>query len=131
MAIGYRKFRGVITLAVEGALTTGAGKKHVRMPFAGTITGVTTAVGTAPTGAALIVDVNKKVGAGAATTIFTTQANRPTIAAAAFSATAGTHAVRTFAAGDVLSIDIDQIGSSVAGSDLVVAIAYDGVRNPS
>jgi len=128
MALGYRKFRGVITLDVDGELATGNGKKHVRMPFAGTITGVTTAVGTAPTGGSstIKVDVNKD-----GTTIFTDQANRPTIAASGTSAVAGAHSIRTFAAGDVLSIDIDSVGSTVAGSDLVVAIAYDGVRNPN
>jgi len=125
MALGYRKFRGVVTLQVDGDLTAGA-KANVRMPFAGTITGVTTSVMTAPTGAALVVDVNK-----GGTTIFGTQANRPSIAAAATSAVAGVHSVRTFAAGDVISVDVDQPGSNVAGANLTVAIAYDGVRNPN
>lgn len=133
MALGYRKFRGVITLDVEGALTTATAKKRVRMPFAGTITGVTACVGSQPTGASIILDIHKTVGGGggAGTTIFGTQANRPTIAANGTSAAAGEHSVRTFAAGDILALDIDQVGSTAAGSDLIVAIAYDGVRNPN
>jgi hypothetical protein len=43
-----------------------------------TVTGVRASVGTAPTGATLIVDVNL-----AGTTIFTTQASRPAIAISA------------------------------------------------
>jgi len=124
MALGYRKFRGVVTLQVDGDLTAGTTKARVRMPFAGTITGVTTAVATAPTGASLQADVNKN-----GTTIFGTQANRPMINASATSAVAGEHSVRTFAAGDLLSVDVDQVGSTVAGAGLTVAIAYDGVRN--
>jgi hypothetical protein len=74
-------------------------------------------VGTAPTGAAVIVDVNKN-----GTTIFTTQSARPTIAVSTTSATGNNPAVTTFAANDYISVDIDQIGSTVAGADLTVLI---------
>lgn len=74
-------------------------------------------VKTAPTGADLIVDVNKN-----GTTIFGTQANRPTVAASANNATVGAASVTTFASGDRLSVDIDQVGSTVAGGFLVVVI---------
>ena len=83
-----------------------------------TITGVRASVGTAPAGAAIIIDVNKN-----GTTIFTTQANRPTIAAAANTSGNVTNAdVTTIAAGEYLTIDIDQIGSTTAGADLTVQI---------
>jgi hypothetical protein len=81
-----------------------------------TISSVRASVGTAPTGASVIVDVNKN-----GTTIFTTQSARPTIAASGFTAT-GTPAVTTWAAGDYLTVDIDQIGSTVAGADLTVTV---------
>lgn len=97
------------------AVVTGVSK--IPMNGAGTIVEVRAYVNTAPTGAALIVDVNKN-----GTTIYGTQANRPTIAAGANAATGGTASVTTFAAGDVFSVDIDQVGSTVAGSDLVVVI---------
>jgi hypothetical protein len=74
-------------------------------------------VNTAPTGASVIIDVNKN-----GSTIYGTQANRPTIAASANAATVGAHTATTVTDGDYLTVDVDQIGSSVAGSDLVVVI---------
>lgn len=91
-----------------------------RLPIDGTYTVVGTrlTVGTAPTGASLIVDIHKN-----GTTIYTTQANRPTITAAANAGGPGaTPDVTTLAAGDYLTVDIDQVGSSVAGADLTVAV---------
>lgn len=83
-----------------------------------TIMSVRSAVGTAPTGQSLICDVNKN-----GTTIFTTQANRPTIAAAGTTSGKITNMdVTTLADGDYLSVDVDQVGSGVAGSDLVVTV---------
>jgi hypothetical protein len=92
------------------------------MPHAGTIRSITTAVTTAPTGATLICDVNV-----AGTTIFTTQANRPTIAISGFSDNSAEIAAGTFAAGDVISVDVDQVGSTVAGANLSVLVTYDMV----
>lgn len=80
-----------------------------------TILGVDLRVKTAPTGAALIVDINKN-----GTTIFST---RPEIAAAATSGGgSAVLSVTTLAAGDLITVDIDQVGSSVAGSDLTIAL---------
>jgi hypothetical protein len=72
----------------------------------------------APTGRNLILDVNKN---GA--TIFTNQPNRPTIPAGG----TGTGKITaldvvTVADGEYLSVDIDQVGSTNPGSDLVVQI---------
>jgi len=110
-----------IVLSVTGVLAT-TSKAAVRMPFAGTIRSITTAVTTAPTGAALICDVNI-----AGTTVFTTQANRPSIAISGFSDNSADIAAGTFAAGDVISVDVDQVGSSVAGANLSVLVTYDMV----
>lgn len=74
-------------------------------------------VNTAPTGATLIVDVNKN-----GTSIYGTQANRPTFAVSATSATVGAHTATTVTDGDYLTVDVDQIGSTVAGADLVVVV---------
>lgn len=75
---------------------------------------------TAPTGATLIVDVNKN-----GTTIFTTQGNRPTIAISGNADDSGTPDVTTVAEGDRLSFDIDQIGSGDAGGNpLLVTIIF-------
>jgi hypothetical protein len=82
-----------------------------------TIVNVRASLGSAPSGAAVIVDVNKN-----GTTVFTTQANRPSIAAAGFVSTKVTPDVTTLSDGDYMTVDIDQIGSSVAGSDLTVTV---------
>jgi hypothetical protein len=83
-----------------------------------TIVGVRASVGTAPTGSSIIVDVNVDN-----TTIFTTQGNRPTIAISGFTSGKVTNMnVTTIADGQYVTIDIDQVGSTVAGSDLVVQL---------
>lgn len=105
------------TFSVTGAVTVATGKSRIYLEGSYTIETVRAAVNTAPTGAALIVDVNKN-----GTTIYTTQTARPQIAVGANSATGNSPAVTTFAAGDYITVDVDQIGSTVAGSDLAVTI---------
>lgn len=84
-----------------------------------TIKFVRASVGTAPTGASLIVDVNKN-----GTTLFTTQSTRPTIAASG-TTNKTTPQVTTWADGDYLTVDIDQVGSTIPGSDLTVTISLE------
>jgi len=122
--LGHKQTRGIFTLSSEEVLTAGTGKARIRMPFAGHIVGVTVSVLSAPAGSSAIFDVNKN-----GTTIFGTPANRPTVAAAGVSATAGVNSVKTFVAGDVITVDVDQIGSGTAGTGFTVAIAYDGRKN--
>lgn len=99
------------------ALTTGTGKRRFRMPFAMTLTSVRASVTTAPTGATIIVDINE-----AGSTIMTT--NKLSIdASETTSTTAATPAGITDAslADDAeITIDVDQVGSSVAGAGLKV-----------
>lgn len=98
------------------AITTGT----MRLPIDGTYTivGTRLMVGTAPTGANLIVDVKKN-----GTTIYTTQANRPTILAGANSGGPGAAPdVTSLAAGDYLTVDVAQVGSTVTGADLTVVV---------
>lgn len=88
---------------------------------AATIAKVKVYADTAPTGASLIVDVNKN-----GTTIFTTQANRPTLAIGQNSDDSGTPDVTSIAEGDRWSIDIDQVGSTEpGGNDLLVTIVLE------
>lgn len=101
-----------------GVLTTTTGTQRLPIDGTYTIVGTRLMVGTAPTGADIIVDVNKN-----GTTIYTTQGNRPTIAASANAGGPGTAPdVTSLVAGDYLTVDVDQIGSSVAGSDLTVSV---------
>lgn len=95
------------------------GPINLYAPFALTITEVHIAVNTAPTGASLIVDVNKN-----GTTIFTTQSNRPTIAASGTSATSGTPDVTSVAKNDLVTVDADQVGSTEPGKDLVIQVRF-------
>lgn len=107
----------------SNTLTTTTGTSRLPIDGTYTIVGTQLMVGTAPTGAGIIIDV-KKNGA----TIYTTQANRPTIAA---NQTAGgpgaTPDVTSLAAGDYLTVDIVQIGSTIAGADLTVSVVVDKV----
>ena len=97
---------------------TGAARIYNDTGATQTIQSVRATVGTAPTGQALIVDVNKN-----GTTIFTTQANRPAIPAGNNTSGEVTNMdITTIAVGDYLTVDVDQVGSVVAGSDLVVQI---------
>lgn len=105
------------TFSIPVVLTVGAGAMRWYVDQSYTINTVLASVGTAPTGASLIFDVNKN-----GTTIFTTQADRPTIVAGEFVDLASTPAVTSLVSGDYLTVDIDQIGSTVAGANAVVRI---------
>lgn len=102
---------------IPGVQTAGAKKVGALVTKAGVITEVRAYVDTAPTGATLIVDVNKN-----GTTIFTTQANRPTVAINGNASTTVAPDVTAVAVGDRLTGDLDQIGSGTAGSDLYLTI---------
>ena len=110
----------MFTLQHKDNLATGT-KEIVRMPFAGKISAVTAAVTTAPTGSTAIIDLNKN-----GTTMYTTQGNRPTIAFSGTSVTATNPDVLTWAAGDRLSLEIDQVGSSTAGANVTLCVSYYG-----
>jgi hypothetical protein len=121
LAADTSTIKTTLSFAVVGALTTGTDKAPtICAPCTLTIVKVKICVKTAPTGAALIVDVNK-----GGTTIFTTQENRPQIAAGATSGDSGTPDVTSLVEGDKLTVDIDAIGSSVAGADLTVEVVCD------
>ena len=72
---------------------------------------------TAPVGSSFICDINVD-----GTTIWTTQENRITIVNGAHSGTQTNFNTTSLAAGSILTIDIDQIGSSVAGSDITIVL---------
>ena len=107
------------TLTIPGTLSTGARNVRFYVESSRTISNVVVSVGTAPTGASVIFDVNKN-----GTTIFSTQANRPTIAASGFYDGSSTPDVTSLSAGDYLTVDVDQVGSTVAGSDAVIRIVF-------
>lgn len=107
------------TFTIIGTLVTGTSLAPVLIaPFALTITKAFARVKTAPTGAALIVDVNKN-----GTSIWNTnQGNRLQIAASASSGSQTSFDTTSLAEGDYLELDVDQIGSTIAGADLTVEL---------
>jgi hypothetical protein len=109
----------VAVFSANSTLTVRTGQTRVYNDTGRTLTFLKAriSVGTAPTGAAVICDINK-----GGTTIFTTQSNRPQIAAAGNTGTTTAFDVTTWADGEYLTVDIDQIGSTVAGSDLSAQI---------
>jgi hypothetical protein len=104
-------------VSLAGGQTVGTNKAGWVCPVDGTVVDVRAWVNTAPTGASLIVDVNKN-----GTTLFTNQANRPTVAASGNASTTTLPDVTSVSKGDRLSLDVDQVGSTVAGSDLWLTV---------
>jgi hypothetical protein len=111
------------TFSISGTLATGAGAGRWYPGRAIVITNVIAAVGTAPTGLPVIFDVNK-ASTGAPTTLFTTQANRPTIAVSTNLDATSAPAVTAVAANEYITVDVDQIGSTIAGADATITIEY-------
>jgi hypothetical protein len=128
----YRDLRPVVSVPtstatkavvwyIDGTVSTGAGQSaKVRIPYNGTISRVDLTVDTAPTGAAILIDINKGTSSTNGTTIWSTQANRATIIASATNGNTTTFNTTTITSGDWVSLDIDQVGSTIAGSDLTV-----------
>ena len=111
----------VIVLACSDETTdlaTGTAKVTFRMPWGATLTDVRLSVNTAPTGSALIVDVNEggasvfgtlpQIDDGGTTSVGSVVA--PVISDSALAADAE------------ITVDIDQVGSSAAGKGLKVAL---------
>jgi hypothetical protein len=101
----------------NGELEVTTGTHRLYFPEERTISHVLASVGVAPTGADIIVDIHMN-----GTTIFSTQANRPTIAASAFVDASAIPNTLVIPAGNYLTVDIDQVGSTVIGSDLTVQV---------
>jgi hypothetical protein len=101
-------------------LTNGTNKVRFRMPFAATLLAVRANVNTdtPPTGSALIVDVNE-AGTSVLGTKLSIDASETTSTTAASAATITDSSLADDAE---ISIDIDQIGSTVAGAGLKVSL---------
>lgn len=94
-----------------------------RIPQTCTVQRVDVACPTVPTGAALIVDVNECTAPNTCTSIWdATQNNRVRCAATATSGSQTSFDDTTLATGNYLGIDVDQVGSTVAGSNVTVTI---------
>ena len=100
------------------ALTTGTAKVTFRMPYAFTLTGVRASVTTAPTGSVLTVDINES-GTTILSTKLTIDAGEKTSTTAA---TAAVISDASLADDAEMTIDIDGVGSTVAGAGLKVTL---------
>ncbi|MCB4860799.1 hypothetical protein K7W03_14485 [Sphingobium sp. PNB] len=100
------------------ALTTGTAKVTLRMPYAFTLTAVRASVTTAPTGSTLVVDINEG-GTSILSTKLSIDASEKTSTTAA---TAAVISDASLADDAEITIDIDQIGSTVAGAGLKVVL---------
>jgi hypothetical protein len=98
------------------SLTTGTNKVYFRMPYAATLLAVRATVNTAPTGSTLIVDINE-AGTSLLSTKLSIDASEKTSTTAASAAVISDSALADDAE---ITIDIDQIGSTVAGKGLKV-----------
>lgn len=90
------------------------------IPFNFEIQDCRLAVTTSATGASVIVDVNEYASPGGAGTSYFTTA--PSIPALGFTGVGTDFAVTTLHAGSYIGIDVDQVGSTVAGSNLTVTL---------
>ena len=100
------------------SLTLGTSKLTFRMPYAMTLTAVRASVKTAPTGSILIVDINQG-GTSVLGTKLSIDATEKTSTTAASAATITTSALTDDAE---ITIDIDQIGATAAGTGLKVTL---------
>lgn len=98
------------------ALTAGTAKVTFRMPYAFTLSAVRASVTTAPTGSVLTVDINEG-GTSILSTKLTIDATEKTSTTAATAAVISDSALADDAE---ITIDIDGVGSTVAGAGLKV-----------
>ncbi len=98
------------------AITTGNAKATFRMPYAFTVTAVRASVTTAPTGSTILIDINES-----GTTILSTKlmidASEKTSTTAATPAVISDSALADDAE---MTIDFDQVGSTIAGAGVKV-----------
>ena len=106
-----------VCFVIPGLLSVGTGKIRIYALAGFTIGNVRLYATTGPTGASLIFDVNLN-----GTTIFTTQANRPTVASGANYDATSVPDITAVAAGDYFTVDCDQVGSTIAGSNVTIQI---------
>lgn len=101
------------------AITTGKARWYNRTGRTLTVVGVWAAANTAPTGAAIVVDVNKNG------TSFYGTATKPQVAVSTNGgALAAPDTGTTIADGDYVTVDVDSVGSTVAGADVTVGVVY-------
>lgn len=100
------------------AITAGTAKATFRMPHAMTLTAVRASVNTAPTGATIIIDINEG-GSTILSTKLSIDTSEKTSTTAASAAVISDSALADDAE---ITIDFDQVGSTIAGAGVVVTL---------
>jgi hypothetical protein len=108
----------VIAVSDESTnLATGPNKVYFRMPYAGTLLAVRASVNTAPTDANIEVDINEDGSPLLSTILSIDESEKTSTTAAVPAVISGTGALTDDAE---ITIDIDQVGSTIAGKGLKV-----------
>lgn len=107
------------TVSFPGTLIIGVGSARLYFSRSATVVNVIVGSSVVPVGATIIFDLNKN-----GITMFTTQASRPTIALGNTYDGLSVPDITTIIAGDYLTADIDQVGSTTAGADAVLIVEY-------
>ena len=110
-------FTGVV------AVYTSSARLYNDTGAARSVVSVRASVGTAPTGAAMIVDVRKN-STNASATIFTGSGINIPVSTFTSGASTSFNSGSLIAAGDYLTVAVKQIGSTIAGSDLSVQVNW-------
>ena len=109
----------ILTGFLSGALVAGVGTTRFYNDTGAdvTIANARLSLGSPPAGGPATVDLNLN-----GTTIFTTQANRPSVAAAGVTSGAKVPDVTNWPAGQYLTVDVDLIGTTTPGSNATIQI---------
>lgn len=100
------------------AITTGTAKVTFRMPYAFTLTAVRASVTTAPTGSTIVIDINES-GTTILSTKLSIDATEKTSTTAASAAVISDASIADDAE---ITIDFDQVGSTIAGAGVKVCL---------
>jgi hypothetical protein len=111
--------RKTVSVYFPGVAATGSNMAVWRAGEAMEISGWLIGAITAPSGATCYLDLHKN-----GTSLWSTQSNRPNLPPGNTGATGPAPNTTNVAVGDVLAIDIDTIGSSVAGTGLNLTLTY-------
>ena len=117
--------REIVRFSIQGVLGIGTGViPDIILPYGGTIQKVSARVQTAPTGANLRVDLTKFSAADVeAGSIFDTNDYVEIVAAAMYGTSTDMDAANSILTADqYLRVDIDLVGTIVAGADLTVSV---------
>lgn len=104
-------------LGIAGAVTTGANKARMVIEKNGTISKAFISAKVGPVGADLITDINL-----GGSTIWSTQTNRLKLTADTVTGSTTTFNTTAVVEGQLVTIDVDQVGSTVAGEEITVQL---------